>query len=122
MNVIKTAGVVLNGALIDYDEMKTGTRKTGLYGGLFALFPTSLTSLQATIFSNILSRHGYDGKLAAQSAEAVKGIRIGAGLVPIVMCLIGLVPLLLFPIGSKLEKEISDFNVRQRSKGVDEDE
>ena len=122
LNVIQTAGVVLNGALIDYDEMKTGTRKTGLYGGLFALFTTSLTSIQATIFSNILSRHGYDGKLAAQSAEAVKGIRIGAGLVPIIMCLIGLIPLLLFPIGSKLEKEISDFNVRQRSKGVDEDE
>jgi len=118
LNVIQTAGVVLNGALIDYDEMRTGTRKTGLYGGLFALFTTSLTSIQATIFSNILSRYGYDGKLAVQTAEAVKGIRIGAGLVPLIMCLVGLVPLLLFPIGNRLEKEISDFNVEQRSKGA----
>ena len=45
LNVIQTAGVVLNGELIDYDEMRTGTRKTGLYGGLFALLTTSLTSL-----------------------------------------------------------------------------
>ena len=115
LNVIQTAGVVLNGALIDYDEMRTGIRKTGLYGGLFALFTTSLTSIQATIFSNILSRHGYDGTLSLQSAEAVKGIRIGAGLVPIIMCLVGFIPLLFFPIGKKLEKEISDFNVAARS-------
>ncbi len=121
LNVIQTAGVVLNGALIDYDEMRTGTRKTGLYGGLFALFTTALTSIQATIFTSILSRHGYNGKLEVQTAEAIRGIRIGAGLVPIIMCLVGLIPLLLFPIGTKLEKEISDFNVEQRSKGVEQD-
>ncbi len=117
LNVIQTAGVVLNGALIDYDEMRTGIRKTGLYGGLFALFTTSLTSIQATIFSGILSRHGYDGTLAAQSAEAIRGIRIGAGLVPIIMCLVGFIPFLLFPIGRTLEKEISDFNVAARNGG-----
>ena len=72
LNVIQTAGVVLNGALIDYDEMRTGTRKTGLYGGLFALFTTALTSIQATIFTTILSNHGYDGTLASQSAEAIR--------------------------------------------------
>ncbi len=117
LNVIQTAGVVLNGELIDYDEMLTGTRKTGLYGGLFALLTTSLTSLQATIFSNILSRYGYDGTLAEQSERAVFGIRVGAGLVPIIMCVAGFIPMLFFPIGRKLEKEISDFNVKAREGG-----
>ena len=120
LNVIQTAGVVLNGELIDYDEMLTGTRKTGLYGGLFALLTTSLTSLQATIFSNILSRYGYDGTLSAQSERAVWGIRVGAGLVPIIMCVIGFIPMLFFPIGRKLEREISDFNVKAREGGSED--
>ena len=114
LNVIQTAGVVLNGELIDYDEMQTGTRKTGLYGGLFALLTTSLTSLQATIFSNVISHFGYDGILAVQSARAVWGIRVGAGLIPIIMCIVGFIPMLFFPIGRKLEREISDFNVAAR--------
>ncbi|MBQ9862682.1 MAG: MFS transporter [Lachnospiraceae bacterium] len=122
LNVIQTAGVVLNGELIDYDEMQTGTRKTGLYGGLFALLTTSLTSLQATIFSGILSRFGYDGTLAEQSARAVLGIRVGAGLVPLIMCVIGFIPMAFFPIGKKLEKEISDFNVAAREGNKDDKE
>lgn len=121
LNVIQTAGVVLNGELIDYDEMRTGTRKTGLYGGLFALLTTALTSLQATLFSNIISHFGYDGTLAVQSERAVWGIRVGAGLVPIIMSLVGLIPMIFFPIGRKLEKEISDFNVAAR-KGCAEKE
>lgn len=119
LNVIQTAGVVLNGELVDYDEMRTGTRKTGLYGGLFALLTTSLTSLQATIFSSIISHFGYDGKLTEQTERAVMGIRIGAGLVPVIMCVIGFIPMLFFPIGRKLEREISDFNVKARGKEVD---
>ena len=126
LNVIQTAGVVLNGELIDYDEMRTGTRKTGLYGGLFALLTTALTSLQATLFSNIISHFGYDGTLAVQSERAVWGIRVGAGLVPIIMSLVGLIPMIFFPIGRKLEKEISDFNVAARKgcveQGGDENE
>ena len=117
LNVIQTAGVVLNGELIDYDEMLTGTRKTGLYGGLFALLTTSLTSFQTTIFSGILSHYGYDGKLDIQPESAVWGIRVGAGLVPLIMCLIGCIPMLFFPIGRELEKKISDFNVAAREGG-----
>lgn len=118
LNVIQTAGVVINGTLIDYDEMKTGIRKTGLYGGLFSLLTTSLTSLQATVFTGILSRHGYDGTLEVQSADAIWGIRVGAGLVPVLMCVAGLIPMLFFPIGRKLEKEISDFNVSRRERKI----
>jgi len=114
LNVIQTSGVVMNGALIDYDEMRTGVRKTGLYGGLFSLLATSLIALQDTIFANVISHYGYNGELAEQTAEAIKGIRIGAGLVPIIMCLVGLIPLLMFPIDLKLEQEISEFNTKAR--------
>ena len=120
LNVIQTAGVVMNGALIDYDEMRTGTRKTGLYGGLFALLTTILTAFQESAFATIISYYGYDGKLAEQTERAIWGIRVGAGLVPVILCFIGFIPLIFFPIGRKLEKEISDFNVKAREAGNEE--
>ncbi len=119
LNVIQTAGVVLNGDLIDYDEMRTGTRKTGLYGGLFALLTTILTAFQESAFATIISHYGYDGTLAEQTERAIWGIRVGAGLVPMILCCIGFIPMLFFPIGRELEKKISDFNVNARKGGTE---
>ncbi len=113
LNICQRAGVVLNGDLIDDDEMRTSIRKTGMYGGVFSLLATSLTGLQQLVFTNVISFYGYDGKLEQQTAEAVKGIRIGAGLVPLIMCVIGLIPMLLFPIGRKKERELSDYMAKK---------
>lgn len=110
LNMTQTAGVTINGALIDEDEMQTGVRKTGLYNGIFALFATTLTSLQAVVFTNIINAYGYDGSAAMQTEQAIWGIRVGTGLVPIIMGLIGLIPLLMFPINQKREVEISQFS------------
>lgn len=109
LNICQRAGVVINGDLIDDDERRTGIRKTGLYGGVFSLLATSLTGLQQLVFTNVISAYGYNGELEVQTAEAVRGIRIGAGLVPLIMCAIGLIPMLLFPIGRKKEQALSDF-------------
>jgi len=121
LNICQRAGVVLNGDLIDDDEMRTGIRKTGMYGGVFSLLATSLTGLQQLVFTNVISKFGYDGSLEVQTEQAVKGIRIGAGLVPLIMCVIGLIPLLLFPIGRKKEKELSDFMERIHGNTEDTD-
>ncbi len=109
LNIVQRAGVVLNGDLIDDDERRTGVRKTGLYGGVFSLLATSLTGLQQLVFTNVLSAYGYNGELERQTAEAVKGIRIGAGAVPLAMCVVGLIPMLFFPIGRKKEQELSEY-------------
>jgi len=109
LNVCQRAGVVINGDLIDDDERKTGIRKTGMYTGIFSLLATSLTSIQSLIFTNVISHFGYQGELVQQSARAVLGIRLGAGLVPLIMCGVGLIPLLLFPIGRKEEAELSEY-------------
>jgi len=118
LNVAQRAGVVMNGDLIDEDEMRTGIRKTGMYGGIFSLFATSLTSLQSLIFTNVISKFGYDGSLEVQTEQAVMGIRIGAGLVPLCMIAVGFIPLVLFPIGKKKEKEISEFCTRTHGSGA----
>lgn len=120
LNICQRAGVVLNGDLIDEDERRTGIRKTGMYGGVFSLLATSLTGLQQLVFTNVISRFGYDGMLEEQTERAVTGIRIGAGLVPLIMCVIGLIPLLFFPIGRKEEKELSEYMAELHGDGVDE--
>jgi len=114
-NLMEVACTPLNGALIDDDEMRTGERKTGLVGGIFALGTIMLTSIQQFVFSNILSGFGYDGKAAEITEQAVLGIRIGTCLVPIGFFILGLIPLLLFPINKKREDELSDFNKQMRS-------
>jgi len=112
LNICQRAGVVLNGDLIDDDERRTGIRKTGMYGGVFSLLATSLTGFQQLVFTNVISHYGYNGLMEVQSERAVMGIRVGAGLVPFIMCCVGLIPLLFFPIGRKKERELSDFMSR----------
>lgn len=114
LNLSGTANISITGALIDEDEWRTGVRKTGLYNGLFALFATTFISFQSIIFTNIISWFGYDGKAAVQTETAILGIRVGAGLVPLVMGVIGLVPILLFPIDKKREQELSEYSAKQR--------
>lgn len=117
-----TANISITGALIDDNEQRTGIRKTGLYNGLFALFATTFVSFQSIIFTNIISYFGYDGSAAVQTERAILGIRIGAGLVPIIMGAIGLIPIILFPINKKREKELSEFSASMRRGNVNKDE
>ena len=114
LNMCLTAGVAINGALIDENERATGIRKTGLFNGIFALLTTTLTSVQSVIFTNIIQWFGYDGNAVVQTERAIQGIRIGAGLVPLIMGTIGFIPLLLFPIGKNQEKEISEYSAGLR--------
>lgn len=113
-NMMEVACTPINGALIDDDEMRTGERKTGLVGGVFALGTIMLTSIQQFVFANILSKFGYDGTAEVISERAILGIRIGTCIVPIIFFALGLIPLLFFPINKKREDELSEFNKKQR--------
>lgn len=109
LNMVQTAGVTMGGALVDDDEMRNGIRRTGMVNGIFSLFATTLTSIQSLVFTNVISAYGYDGTAEVQTARAVLGIRIGTAAVPIIFLILGLIPLLLFPIGKEKEKELSEF-------------
>lgn len=114
LNICQTAGVSINGALIDDNEQKTGVRKTGLVNGIFTLFTTTLTSVQSIIFTNVIHWYGYDSNVAVQSEQAVFGVRVGTAIIPIIFCILGLIPLLLFPINKKREQELSEFSATIR--------
>ena len=104
------------GAIIDEDEQKTDIRKAGLFTGLNALLTIPVSGIQAAIFSSLIAYFGYVSGAAEQSARALTGIRIGAGVLPFFFILLGILPMLFSPITSEKEKELSEFSeLRHRS-------
>jgi glycoside/pentoside/hexuronide:cation symporter, GPH family len=101
------------GAIIDQDEQTTGVRKAGLFVGLNALLTIPVSGIQAAIFTTLISRYGFASGGTLQSARALTGIRIGAGVIPFGFVLLGILPILLSPINRTREKELSDFAERR---------
>lgn len=112
--MMSTAGAPLYAALVDENEQLTGTRKPGLIGALMALIAAPALSSQLVLFMGILTAFGYDNKAAVQTEQAMLGIRVGTALVPIAFVLVGLIPLLRFPINQAREEELSRFSQERR--------
>jgi GPH family glycoside/pentoside/hexuronide:cation symporter len=106
------------GAIIDQDEQQTHVRKAGLFTGLNALLTIPVSGIQAAIFTTLISRYGFVGGAATQSARALTGIRIGAGVLPFFFVLVGILPILFSPIDRAKEQELSDFAERRHRVGV----
>ena len=98
------------GAVIDEDEQKTGVRKAGLFTGLNALITIPIAGIHTAIFTSLIAFYGFVSGAAEQSARALEGIRIGAGLIPMLFVLLGVVPILFSPINLARERELSAFS------------
>lgn len=104
------ANTPLIGAIIDEDRSRTKIYKPGVYLGIAAIFAIPARAIHVATFSFIIDFFGYDGLAAVQTERAIMGIRIGAGLVPAIMVLIGIIPLFFFTIDKKKENEIIHMN------------
>lgn len=111
---MNTGAAPLNAALVDENERLTGERKPGLIGALLALISAPAISTQTMIFMGILTAFGYNKDLPVQTEQAMLGIRVGTAIVPIIFVLLGLIPLLRFPIDQVKEQELSDYSTKQR--------
>jgi GPH family glycoside/pentoside/hexuronide:cation symporter len=101
------------GAIIDEDEQKTDVRKAGLFTGLNALLTIPVSGIQAAIFTSLIAYFGFVSGAAEQSAGALQGIRIGAGVIPFFFVLLGILPMLFSPIDLAREKELSEFSEKR---------
>ena len=119
--MMSTAGAPLYAALIDENERLTGTRKPGLIGAVMALIAAPALSSQLMIFMGILTAFGYDSLAKVQTEQAMLGIRVGTALVPIVFLLVGLIPLLFFPINKEKEEDLSQFSQERRRGAIQEE-
>ncbi|RAP77019.1 MFS transporter [Paenibacillus montanisoli] len=98
------------GAIIDEDEQRTGQRKAGMFNGLNALLTIPVSGIQASLFMGIIGYFGFQSGTKIQTDQALLGIKIGAGALPFAFVLLGIIPLLFFPINKKKEQELSEFS------------
>lgn len=84
------------------------------------LIAAPAVSTQLMIYMAILAFFGYDAKAPVQTAQAMMGIRIGTALVPIAFLLVGLIPLIFFPINRDKEAELSAYSEARRRGGQED--
>jgi GPH family glycoside/pentoside/hexuronide:cation symporter len=91
----------------DHSEWLTNRRATGFMfaGAIFAL--KAGLSLGGALSAWIVNAYGYVPNVA-QTENALLGIRLGASLYPALMLGLGLVCLIVYPIGKKLNFRIQD--------------
>ncbi|MDR1853197.1 MAG: MFS transporter [Propionibacteriaceae bacterium] len=109
-----TAMQVLNQAIIDENEMKTGVRKAGLFSAVRAILNAPFGGIQLIIFTNIIEAYGFKSGGGEQTESAIEGIRIATCGVPILFILVSIIPLVLLPYTQKKELELSAYSESRR--------
>jgi len=92
--------------VIDEDELKTGTRREGMYYGVNGFVVRIAIAIESLLLGYILKLSGYDANIAAnaQPASAVVGIKSLVTLVPFVACVIVFLIISRYPLyGERLE-------------------
>ncbi len=83
---------------IDEDELKSGSRREGMFLGMNALFTKPAESIGPIIATFILEFFGYVKNSAVQPASALFGIKILFLIIPAIATIIGLVFIYFHPI------------------------
>ncbi|HYW70479.1 MAG TPA: MFS transporter [Pyrinomonadaceae bacterium] len=97
----------------DYSEWQTSRRATGfMYAGILFALKAGL-SLGGALSAWILDLYGYVPNVA-QTEHALFGIRLGASVYPAVAMALGLICLIIYPIGKKLNIRIQDELAQRR--------
>ncbi len=91
---------IMNGDVIDYDEIRTGARREGIYAGVNSLITKPAISLANAAFLMIAKWFGYDTALAAgqQSALAKHGILVAWMAIPAVLLILSAVGMKFYPL------------------------
>lgn len=97
----------------DYSEWQTSRRATGfMYAGILFALKAGL-SLGGALSAWVLSLYGYVPNVA-QTERALLGIRLGASIYPALAMVFGLVCLIIYPIGKKLNLRVQDELTQRR--------
>lgn len=102
---------LMNGDVVDYDEIKTSLRREGMYAGVNSLITKPAISIATSVFLTIITAFGYDQTLQGgmQSALAERGILIGWMLIPSILLIICFFAMFFYPLnGEKWRKSKAD--------------
>ena len=99
---------------IEYGEYKTGTRAEGFVYSAASLGVRVGSALASAVIGWVLGAYGYDGKLAVQSATAMKGIRIMFYYAPLAVFVAILFLLLFYKLDREYDTIMSVLEERHR--------
>ena len=94
------------GDVADEDELKTKSRREGMFFGVNALITKPASSLIIFIFTIIIESSGYISELDVQSSQAIEGLRLGVGILPLAFLVLAFIALLFYPLHGKKLKQI----------------
>ncbi len=106
---------IMNGDVIDYDELRTGMRREGIYAGVNSLITKPAISLANAAFLMIAKWFGYNTALAAgmQSPWAKQGVLVAWMAIPAVLLAISAVGMKFYPLhGAKWDAEKAELAAR----------
>ncbi len=106
------------GDIADEDELKTNNRREGMFFGTNALITKPASSLIIFLFTAIIEFFGYRSYLSMQPYSAIRGLRLGVGILPLGFLVLGFIALLIYPLhGKKLEKVKTNLSKLHKKRG-----
>ncbi len=106
---------IMNGDVIDYDELRTGARREGIYAGVNSLITKPAISLANAAFLMIAKWFGYDTALAAglQSPMAKQGVLVAWMAIPALLLVLSAVGMKFYPLfGAKWDAQKAELAAR----------
>jgi GPH family glycoside/pentoside/hexuronide:cation symporter len=82
----------------DEDELKTGSRREGMYFGVNGFMIRLGISINAAIMGKVMDITGYDANLAIQPESAVTGLRLLMSFIPAAAIVLALLVLRYYPL------------------------
>ncbi len=91
------------GDVMDFDEVKTGKRREGMYAGINAFITKPAISVAQAVFLWIIAAYDYDDNLpfGQQTEHTETGIIIGWVLIPTILLLICFITMFFYPLAGK---------------------
>ncbi len=93
--------------IVDYQELKTGRRATGLIFSSSSMSQKMGWALGGAVTGWLLAIFGYDQAAAAQSVRAIEGVRLMMSWIPAIGCAISVVALFFYPLSEKRMEKVT---------------
>lgn len=120
---------ILNGDVMDKDEIDNGSRREGVYAGVNSLVTKPAQSIATAVFNSIFAAYGFDKDIkisgtdnvdfAAQSASAKQGVFMAWMLVTAILLVLSFVAMYFYPLrGKEWDKQKAVLSVQHVNKEV----
>ncbi len=93
--------------IVDYQELKTGRRATGLILSSSSMSQKFGWAVGGAITGWLLAAFGYDADLAIQSQGAITGVRLMMSYLPAVGCILAILAVSFYPLSESKVTEIT---------------